>query len=126
MNKVSSTIRQLLEEHGISLLEQPLRIEAFLRDLHPNDRQSVFLMMEVIYSGLIQMIRNKKPQLDSEIEGYAARMTAVSGVVPRLAFGAVKSWAILLPHEVENTVKSEKKQVWQGTVQDNFSFFDKV
>ena len=122
--KLISTIHHLLDEYGLDLIGNPLRIEAFLRDLHPNEPQKIFLLLEVVHSGLISQIRQKKPRLDSELEGYAAKLTAISGIVPRLAFWAIQTWANLLPEEAFVAQEEEPEKTWQGTIADYFGSFD--
>ena len=120
MNSISRTVARLLDEQGLSLLEDPLRLEAYLRDLHPEEPQSVFLLIEVMQTGILGQLCRKRLQLDSEIEGLAAKLTALSGIVPRLSFWAIQSWSMLLPDEVyrvsESPEKANPAEEWKGTI----------
>ncbi len=49
---LTSTVRGLIEEQGVGLLSQPLRLEGWLRDLHPDSRAAVSVVMEAIHTGV--------------------------------------------------------------------------
>ena len=46
------TLNQLLDVHGTGLLQQPLRLEGWLRDLHPELRAPVSVVMECLHTNL--------------------------------------------------------------------------
>ena len=45
---IESTLHSLFEEYGVNLLKTPLRLEGFLKDLHPEEPRSVFLICEAL------------------------------------------------------------------------------
>ena len=54
---VIETASSLIEEHGASLLDNPLRLESFLKDLHPDDEREVFLICEAHFAGFVDRLR---------------------------------------------------------------------
>ena len=122
MKKSAIVLSKLLKEHGCELLDQPFRIHAFLKDLAPEQPKEVFVLTEVILSGVLDTIRLQKPQLDSELQGFAASLTAQSGVVPNLALWAVQIWVDLLPaaayFDEVNRQQSKQHEERQGSIED--------
>ena len=63
---VVDTVSLLIEEHGVSLLENPLRLEAFLKDLHPDDEREVFLICEALFAGFVGRLLKESKRNESK------------------------------------------------------------
>ena len=118
---IAASLRNLLAEEGLSLLESPLRLDAFLRDFHPNQPREVYLMVEMIESGVLSSMRQGKPHLDAEFNGFAAQLSAKSGTAPTFARWAVETWRDALPESAydqkETEVKKTTIQRWPGSIE---------
>ena len=56
--KIEMTLHNLLDDIGLSLLNTPQRLDGFLRDIHPNQPRDVFLIVEMIESGVLSKMRS--------------------------------------------------------------------
>ena len=117
---IISTLRDLIERYGIDLLESPMRLDGFLRDLHPHLPREVYLIIEMIESGVLNKMRRGKPHLDSEFNGFAAQLSAKSGTAPTFARWAVQAWRDALPESAyvleKHTPKVAQQQRWSGSI----------
>ena len=44
MNNITKTIKKLIAEHGLDIIQQEQRIKAILTDLHPNEKRIQYLL----------------------------------------------------------------------------------
>ena len=81
---IAETIAKLLDECGLELLEQPLRLEGWLRDLYPDYRAAVSVTMECVQTGC---------HLESgSVQEGAARLALRAGVSPQWSEFGVRVW----------------------------------
>ncbi len=82
------TISELLETCGIRLLEQPLRLEGWLRDIYPGHRAAVSVVLEALQT---------KCHVESgSIQDISARLAMRSGLAPQWADFGVRLWRVAL------------------------------
>ncbi len=119
---ILGTLRKLLDEYGVEILENPLRVNAFLRDLHPNLPRETHVLVEVMESGVLSRMRRENPRLDSELQGLAAHLCSSSGLTPNYAHWGVQGWLDVLPSEAfeEDTPEEEVRvnELWPGTLEE--------
>ena len=94
---ISATIGGLLDREGLGLLSDTRRLDAFLRDLHPERPQEIFLLVEVAESGVLERLRTSEPGSDADQRGCAEQLSAASGIASNLALWAVQTWSEALP-----------------------------
>ena len=115
MSEISETIRQLLAEHGESLLENRQRLESFLRDLHYDQPRDISCAIEVLHSGVVSYF-------ESETKRDCQLMLAQkSGLTPMAAEWAIDLWFSLWKEGVfrlEHREEEEQQQSWQGSLED--------
>lgn len=95
---VVQTVASLLEEHGMSLLDHPLRLESFLKDLHPNEEREVFLICQAHFSGFVDIIRHENYRTESQKQSLALDFVARCGVAIVYAYWVIDAWGEILPH----------------------------
>lgn len=82
--QISDTIAAYVEECGLQLLEQPLRLEGLLRDIYPEHRAAVSVTMECLQTGC---------HIDvASIQEAAARLALRSGLTPQWSEFGVRLW----------------------------------
>ncbi len=81
---VCATIGKLLDEQGNDLLHQPLRLEGWLRDLHPDDRAAISVVMEGLYTQLCYA--------EGPLSELSATLTRRSGIAPNWADFGMRVW----------------------------------
>ena len=99
--KITETLKGLLEKHGVVLLNQPLRLEGWLRDVHSDLRAPVSVVMECIHTG------------DYLEKGSIGDVTALfsvrCGVSPQWADFGVRIWKdVLKEYRLEKKVLNEE------------------
>ena len=82
------TIAGLLEQCGLRLLEQPLRLEGWLRDLYPDHRAAVSVAIE----GLLTQCH----LASGMVQDVSARFALRSGISPQWADFGVRLWRTAL------------------------------
>lgn len=90
---VLTTTATLLSEHTLALLDQPRRLEAMLRDLHPDAPRSVSVLVEACARGVVERLR-AEPR--AQQQPLVAMLTEGSGLALRPATWAVNGWRTLL------------------------------
>lgn len=106
--KITETLRGLLEKHGVSLLSQPLRLEGWLRDLHSDIRAPVSVVMECIHTGVYLE--------KGSIGDVAALFSVRGGVSPQWADFGVRIWKnVLKGYRLEKQVLNNESAV--GTLE---------
>ena len=94
---VVQTASSLIEEHGVSLLENPLRLEAYLKDLHPDDERDVFLICEAHFAGFVDRLRQEVQMSESKRQRLALDFVACCGVAIVFASWTIQAWTEILP-----------------------------
>ena len=99
--KITETLKYLVNSQGVSLLNKPLRLEGWLRDVHPDLRAPVSVVMECIHTGVY---------LEKGATGDVTAMLSVrSGVSPQWSDFGVRIWRdVLKGHQLEKNVLNVK------------------
>lgn len=82
------TLNRLLDEQGTSLLKQPLRLEGWLRDLHPELRAAVSVVMECLHTNLCYS--------EGSVSDVSSKLSKQSGVSPNWADFGIRVWRATL------------------------------
>ena len=82
------TLNRLFDEHGTGLLQQPLRLEGWLRDLHPELRAAVSVVMECLHTNLCYA--------EGSMSDVSSKLTKQSGVAPNWADFGIRVWRTIL------------------------------
>ena len=85
---MARTIAELLEHCGLCLLEQPLRLEGWLRDLYPEHRAAVSVAIE----GLLTQCHLSSGMT----QDVSTRLALRSGISPQWADFGVRLWRTAL------------------------------
>ena len=94
---VITTVLSLLEEHGSALLDEPLRLESFLKDLHPQEEREVFLICQAHFAGFVDMLRQETYTTESQKQSIALELVAQCGVAIVYASWVIDAWIQILP-----------------------------
>ena len=118
--KLVASLKLIVEETGLPILEDSLRLNAFLRDLHSDQPGAISALVEVMESGVLQQLR--RLQWESELHAMADLLVSQSGITPGMADWAVQSWFQILPASArlrEEKERFEKPQKgWVGSIED--------
>ena len=109
------TVSSLIEEHGVSLLENPLRLEAFLKDLHPNDEREVFLLCEAHFAGFVDRLRQEVQRNESKRQTLALDFVSRCGVAIVYASWTIQAWTEILPSWA---YERKRKKQYFGTLDE--------
>ena len=112
---VIETTSSLIEEYGFSLLEDPLRLESFLKDLHPDDERQVFLICEAHFAGFVDELRMQIHSSESKIQVLALDFVAQCGVSIVYASWTIQAWAEILPSWA---YEKKREQRYLGTLDE--------
>ena len=112
---VVDTTSSLLEEHGSSLLENPLRLESFLKDLHPDEERDVFLICEAHFAGFVDRLRQEVQSSESKRQRLALDFVSHCGVAIVYASWTIQAWTEMLPSWAYE--KKRRKQYF-GTLEE--------
>lgn len=95
--QLGETIAGLIDECGLMLLDQPLRLEGWLRDLYPAQRAAVSVVLEGLHTNC---------HISTEaLQDVAARLALRAGVSPQWADFAVRVWRVALKgHKIDAQV----------------------
>jgi hypothetical protein len=86
--EMGAMISDLLQQCGLQLLEQPLRLEGWLRDIYPEHRAPVSVAIEALQT---------QCHLESgAIQDVSARLALRSGLAPQWADFGVRLWRVAL------------------------------
>ena len=121
MTEIRETLAQLFEEHGGALIENPLRLEALLRDLHYDQPREISSLMEVIHSGVLEYFPTETAR-DCQL-----MLSQKGGLTPVSAEWAIGLWMSLWK---ENSFQVEHKEqlrenqsTWSGSVEEVLGAF---
>ena len=126
---IQQTLSELLDSYGLELLFSPVRLTGLLRDLHPNEPQKVFCLLETIESGVLERLMDCNPGREAELRSCAALLTSRSGIQASLSLWAIQVWSVALPKEVFSGSRISKirepteynpddKDGWNGTIEE--------
>lgn len=112
---VIETVSSLIEEHGDSLLQNPLRLEAFLKDLHPDEERDVFLICEAHFAGFVDRLCQEVQLSESKRQRLALDFVSRCGVAIVYASWTIQAWTEILPSWAYE--KKQKKRYF-GTLEE--------
>ena len=112
---VVATTRDLIQEHGLSLVKQPLRLESFLKDLHPEEDREVFLLCEALFAGFVDRLCREHHVTESTKQTLARDFVSKCGVSIVYASWVIQAWVDILP-SVAYRNRTEKK--YNGTLDE--------
>ena len=126
---VQETLRELLSSYGLDILFSSVQLTGLLRDLHPQEPQKVFCILETIQSGVLEHLLNCNTARESELRSCAALLTSRSGIQASLALWAIQVWSEVLPKEIFSEQKISRKmdvladeeiekEIWNGTIDE--------
>jgi hypothetical protein len=90
-------IRSLFDEHGVSLLNNPLRFEGFIKDLFPSKERDVFLICEAHFAGYVQRICRERLIQETQRQALALEFVSQCGVAIVHACWVMDTWVESLP-----------------------------
>ena len=96
---ITQTLHTLLVQEGESLLSNPLRLEAFLRDHHPDSPQVCFILREILNAGLVDELRRAGFQHEHLHDEWTQILSAKSGISPKFSQECITLWAQAMPSE---------------------------
>ena len=71
MQRIAITIRKIIDEHGLEIIDQQKRLLAFLNDYYPKEKRSRYLLELSLKAGIpqkISVIQSENPAvIDSEL-----------------------------------------------------------
>ena len=94
---IAQTLENLLETHGVVLLDNQKRLEGFLKDLHPEEEREVFLLTETHAAGFVNKLRDQKNIKESQRQRLALQLVSTSGISINHACWAIDTWARCIP-----------------------------
>ena len=113
---IEQTLDKLLSSHGMTLLEQPLRLEGFLKDLHPENPREVFLLCEALFSGLVAKLQQTTKIVERDKQKLVLELVQNSGVAITFAFWTIEIWAEVLSNNA--LLHKNTSLNWKGTLDD--------
>jgi len=114
--EIMQSIQNVFEKVGMGILEEPLRFEAFMRDLHPQNPAEISVLTESLLSGSIGQLMKKDP-----LHECIATLSARGGIAPRYADWVMNLWLEVLPASAMLEQQEEQQQFstrWEGTVEN--------
>ena len=96
---VRRTLRRIVTENGLSICNEPSRVQAYLRDLCPEQRREVFAVVAAIKEGLVSDLQNSahdRHLLEATITRLASKLFDNTGIIPQTTRWAIESWALAL------------------------------
>ena len=103
--EMSMTLAGLLDQCGLRLLEQPIRLEGWLRDLYPDHRAAVSVVIE----GLLTQCH----LASGMVQDVSARLALRSGLSPQWADFGVRLWRTALK---DHKLDVERVQISQSNL----------
>jgi hypothetical protein len=115
MREIKDILRDLFQKFGNELLERPLRLEAFLRDLHHDKPKEVSCLMEAVRSGVIDHLPTETSR-DCQV-----MLSQKGGLTPVSAEWAIGVWLSLWKEGVfrleQKEQRTEEQNIWVGSVE---------
>jgi hypothetical protein len=115
MREIKDSLRVLFQKFGDELLERPLRMEAFLRDLHYDKPKEVSCLMEAVRSGVIAHLPIETSR-DCQV-----MLAQKGGLTPVSAEWAIGVWLGLWKEGTfrleQKEQRTEERNIWVGSVE---------
>jgi hypothetical protein len=93
------TLNQYMDEQGIAVLQDPLRLEGWLRDVLPEHRGAVSCVMEGLHTEICDAT--------GSIQDVAALLSLRAGLTPAWADFSVRVWrAVLKNRQMHHSTES--------------------
>lgn len=89
---LEQTLKELLRREGRSLLQRPLLLDAYLRDLHAEQPALVFGLVEALASGTVFRLLARESERDC-----VSRLMTHSGLSGKSATDCLRLWSQVLP-----------------------------
>jgi len=91
-------LRELIAEYGLSLCDDPRRVEAMLKDLCGQHKREIFVLVSAMKERVVEDLRNSQATAPNSIllPRLAKRLHDNQGMVEEVATWAVESWAWVL------------------------------
>ena len=89
---IEETLRELLRREGRSLLQRPLLLDAYLRDLHAGQPVLIFGLVETVKSGVVLRFLARESERDC-----VSRLMTHSGLSGKSATDCLRLWSEVLP-----------------------------
>ena len=118
---IDETLEELLRLIGPNLLNKPLLLEAYLRDLHPEEPAVVFALVESLRSGVVERLLSRETERDC-----VARLTNQSALSGKSATHCVRLWLKVLPRPFfgrSMSIQSTKLTQTHGSIATVFEGF---
>lgn len=116
---LEAVLRELLKREGASILQSPLLLEAFLRDLCFAEPALVFAVVEAVRCGVVERLLQRESEQDC-----VARLTSQSGLSGKGATGCVRLWSKVLPRHLYGRQQSLKPSTFvavKGSIAEVFA-----
>ena len=119
---VLQTLSHLLGRYGTELVNDIRRIEAFLRDLHPDSPREVAVLVEALSSGVVTRLRvllarsGEDSVLYSDRDDLVLFLSENSGLSGRFALWAVDGWLQVLGVEAASAEVPPSPQRKRGSL----------
>jgi|GEM_PF-6328971 len=95
--KIQETLHSLIEDNGVDVLDNHLRLSGFLKDLHPEQEREVFLLSEAQAAGFVNKLRAQRGMKEHQRQELALMLASSSGMAIVHACWAIDIWASVLP-----------------------------
>jgi hypothetical protein len=104
---VRTILSQIIVQYGRSVVEEPQRCVALLRDLCPERRREVNVLASALQEGIASELLRSSQNVPTEllISNLASRLTENLAINSIAAHWAVESWAIALGCISESRVR---------------------
>jgi TPR repeat protein len=91
-------LRELIAEHGLSLCDDPRRVEAMLKDLCGQHKREIFVLVSAMKERVVEDLRNSQATVPTSIllPRLAKRLHDNLGLTEDIASWAVETWAWVL------------------------------
>ena len=103
---VRQKLQTLISQFGVAVCNDVKRCEALLKDLCPNHKREVNLLLSALREGVVKELLNVSPlvPIESTINRLTSKMHDNLGIAENLAKWAVESWALVLGVEFNSSV----------------------
>ena len=113
-NDIRQRLQQLMTHYGHSVLDEPKRCEALLRDYFPEHKRELNLLVLSLREGIPQQLLKPAPHvgMDFTLQRLAQTLHDDLGMAEQFAFWAVESWALSL-----QVIQQPAKQIQAQAIQ---------
>lgn len=93
MQEIQKTVADILRAFGETIIQNPLRLEALLRDLHPDQPSAISVTMEMLHTGILNEYANGASR-----QYCINRFRTLAGLSPKAAELGVDIWKPFVQH----------------------------